>query len=58
MMISVVPSRRSPTIARTVNPNTHRAHASAIDRVIGLLGRDRPLVEVVDAETGQALAEL
>ncbi|GAA1761772.1 hypothetical protein [Nonomuraea bangladeshensis] len=24
---------------RTANPNTHRAYASAIDRVIALLGR-------------------
>jgi hypothetical protein len=36
-------------------PNTHRAYASAVDRVIALLGRDRPLA---DAEIGQALAEL
>ncbi|MEV4018381.1 hypothetical protein AB0J35_48590 [Nonomuraea angiospora] len=43
---------------RTANPNTHRAYASAIDRVVTLLGRDRPLAEVADAEVGQALAEL
>ncbi|WP_327581669.1 hypothetical protein OHA25_37630 [Nonomuraea sp. NBC_00507] len=43
---------------RTANPNTHRAYASAIDRVIALLGRDRPLAEVADAEIGTALAEL
>ncbi|MGP3920163.1 hypothetical protein [Nonomuraea sp. 10N515B] len=33
-----------------VVPNT-----SAIDRVIALLGRDRLLAEVTDAEIGQAL---
>jgi integrase len=43
---------------RTANPNTHRAYASAIDRVIARLGRDRPLAEVADAEIGTALAEL
>ncbi|WP_433234962.1 hypothetical protein ACQPYK_24425 [Streptosporangium sp. CA-135522] len=43
---------------RTANPNTHRAYASAIDRVIHLLGRDRPLAEVGDAELGAALTEL
>ncbi|GAA1512917.1 site-specific integrase [Sphaerisporangium rubeum] len=32
--------------ARTANPHTHRAYASAIDRVIVLLGRDRPLAEL------------
>ncbi|WP_189241072.1 tyrosine-type recombinase/integrase [Planomonospora parontospora] len=40
--------------ARTANPNTHRAYASAIDRVIALLGRDRPLAEVTEAEIGTA----
>lgn len=44
--------------ARTANPNTHRAYASAVDRVIALLGRDRPLAEVADADIGAALAEL
>ncbi|RSN15653.1 site-specific integrase [Nonomuraea sp. WAC 01424] len=44
--------------ARTANPNTHRAYASAIDRTIAALGRDRPLAEVTDAEIGAALAEL
>ncbi|MEV5561206.1 site-specific integrase, partial [Nonomuraea wenchangensis] len=44
--------------ARTANPNTHRAYASAIDRTIALLGRDRPLAEVTDAEIGTALTEL
>ncbi|MGI5490345.1 tyrosine-type recombinase/integrase [Microtetraspora malaysiensis] len=43
---------------RTANPNTHRAYASAIDRVTTLLGRDRPLTEIADAEIGTALAEL
>ncbi|MEV4292391.1 TFIIB-type zinc ribbon-containing protein [Nonomuraea bangladeshensis] len=43
---------------RTANPNTHRAYASAIDRVIALLGRDRPLADVTDAEIGAALTEL
>ncbi|WP_344830649.1 hypothetical protein [Nonomuraea dietziae] len=43
---------------RTANPNTHRAYASAIDRTIERLGRDRPLAEIADAEIGQALAEL
>ncbi|WP_431904514.1 tyrosine-type recombinase/integrase [Nonomuraea sp. bgisy101] len=43
---------------RTANPNTHRAYASAIDRTIERLGRDRPLAEVTDAEVGHALAEL
>ncbi|GLW13113.1 hypothetical protein Misp01_82410 [Microtetraspora sp. NBRC 13810] len=43
---------------RTANPNTHRAYTSAIDRTIALLGRDRPLAEIADAEIGQALAEL
>ncbi|MFI7640463.1 hypothetical protein [Nonomuraea sp. NPDC049400] len=43
---------------RTANPNTHRAYASAIDRVIALLGRDRPLADVTDAEIGTALTEL
>ncbi|WP_345574019.1 hypothetical protein [Nonomuraea rosea] len=45
-------------IPRTANPNTHRAYASAIDRTIALLGRDRPLAEVANAEIGAALAEL
>ncbi|MGW4790980.1 hypothetical protein ACWEPC_01010 [Nonomuraea sp. NPDC004297] len=44
--------------SRTANPNTHRAYASAIDRVIALLGRDRPLTDVADIEIGTALAEL
>ncbi|GGL49968.1 tyrosine-type recombinase/integrase [Planomonospora parontospora] len=44
--------------ARTANPNTHRAYASAIDRVIALLGPGRPLADVTDAEIGTALAEL
>ncbi|WP_236051970.1 tyrosine-type recombinase/integrase [Nonomuraea cypriaca] len=44
--------------SRTANPNTHRAYASAIDRTIERLGRDRPLAEVTDAEVGHALAEL
>ncbi|MFI6741641.1 hypothetical protein ACIBI9_52765 [Nonomuraea sp. NPDC050451] len=43
---------------RTSNLNTHRAYASAVDRVIALLGRDRPLAEVSDAEIGAALADL
>ncbi|WP_245899939.1 hypothetical protein [Nonomuraea indica] len=43
---------------RTANPNTHRAYASAIDRVTTLLGRDRPLTEVTDTEIGSALTEL
>ncbi|WP_435875776.1 hypothetical protein [Nonomuraea wenchangensis] len=42
----------------TANLNTHRAYASAIDRVIARLGHDRPLVEVADAEIGAALTEL
>ncbi|WP_246647171.1 site-specific integrase [Nonomuraea ceibae] len=45
-------------IPRTANLNTHRAYASAIDRTIELLGRDRPLAEIADTEIGQALAEL
>ncbi|GAA5772551.1 tyrosine recombinase XerC [Streptosporangium roseum] len=40
-------------IPRTASPNTHRTYASAIDRTIALLGRDRPLAEI-----GAALAEL
>ncbi|WP_283136098.1 hypothetical protein [Rhizohabitans arisaemae] len=32
-----------PAPSRTANPNTRRAYASAVDRVIALLGRDRPL---------------
>ncbi|MGW0810286.1 hypothetical protein [Nonomuraea sp. NPDC002799] len=44
--------------ARTANPNTHRAYASAIDRTIDRLGRDRPLAEVTDAEIGTVLADL
>ncbi|MEV4013499.1 tyrosine-type recombinase/integrase [Nonomuraea angiospora] len=43
---------------RTADPNTHRAYASAIDRTIERLGRDRPLADVTDAEIGTALAEL
>ncbi|MGP3960529.1 tyrosine-type recombinase/integrase [Nonomuraea sp. 3N208] len=43
---------------RTANPNTHRAYASAIDRVIDRLDRDRPLAEVADAEIGTALTAL
>jgi hypothetical protein len=43
---------------RTANPNTHRAYASAIDRTIALLGRDRPLADVTDTEIGAALTEL
>ncbi|MFI6318795.1 hypothetical protein ACIBG8_14805 [Nonomuraea sp. NPDC050556] len=46
------------TTPRTANPNTHRAYASAIDRTIALLGRDRPLADVTDAEIGAALAGL
>ncbi|WP_344921676.1 site-specific integrase [Streptosporangium oxazolinicum] len=45
-------------IPRTANPNTHRAYASAIDRTIDRLGRDRPLAEVADTEIGAALGEL
>jgi hypothetical protein len=44
--------------ARTANPDTHRAYASAIDRTIDRLGRDRPLAEITDVEIGTALAEL
>ncbi|MDP9868912.1 MULTISPECIES: hypothetical protein [Streptosporangium] len=44
--------------ARTANPNTHHAYASAIDRTIERLGRDRPLADVADAEIGAALTEL
>ncbi|MFI7047543.1 tyrosine-type recombinase/integrase [Streptosporangium sandarakinum] len=44
--------------ARTANPNTHRAYASAIGRVIAWLGHTRPLAEVADAEIGHALAAL
>ncbi|WP_240777538.1 hypothetical protein [Nonomuraea basaltis] len=43
---------------RTANTNTHRAYASAIDRAVARLGRDRPLAEVIDTEIGQALGEL
>ncbi|GAA3467423.1 hypothetical protein [Nonomuraea roseola] len=43
---------------RIANPNTHRAYASAIDRTIDLLGRDRPLADVTEAEIGAALTEL
>ncbi|MEU8398982.1 hypothetical protein AB0C28_27650 [Nonomuraea sp. NPDC048892] len=43
---------------RTANPNTHRAYASAIDRVIALLGHDRPLADVADTEISAELAEL
>ncbi|MEU8252348.1 hypothetical protein [Nonomuraea sp. NPDC048916] len=39
---------------RTANLNTHRAYTSAIDRTIALLGRDRPLADVADAEIGAA----
>ncbi|WP_246645069.1 site-specific integrase [Nonomuraea ceibae] len=41
----------------TANPHTHRAYALAIDRVTTLLGRDRPLADVTDAEIGAALTE-
>ncbi|MEV7803158.1 hypothetical protein AB0O28_09460 [Microbispora sp. NPDC088329] len=44
--------------ARTANPNTQRAYASAIDRTIALLGRDRPLADVADTEVGTALTDL
>ncbi|MEV7010859.1 hypothetical protein [Streptosporangium sp. NPDC051022] len=44
--------------ARTATPNTHRAYASAIDRTIALLGRDRTLADVTDTEIGSALTEL
>ncbi|MFB4285258.1 hypothetical protein ACBJ59_59080 [Nonomuraea sp. MTCD27] len=40
------------------NPNTHRAYASAIDRITAPLGRDRPLADVADDEIGTALTEL
>ncbi|TMR95852.1 site-specific integrase, partial [Nonomuraea basaltis] len=43
---------------RTANPSTHRAYASAIDRTIERLGRDRSLDEVADAEIGHALTAL
>ncbi|MEV1175670.1 hypothetical protein AB0J09_45510, partial [Nonomuraea sp. NPDC049784] len=43
---------------RTASPNTHRAYASAIDRVIDRLARDRLPAEVADDEIGQALAAL
>ncbi|MBE3014891.1 site-specific integrase [Microbispora sp. NEAU-D428] len=43
---------------RIANPNTHRAYASAVDRVTALLGRDRVLAEITDDEIGAALAEL
>ncbi|MGW4958816.1 hypothetical protein ACWEPL_16435 [Nonomuraea sp. NPDC004186] len=39
------------TTPRTANPNTHRAYASAIDRVAALLDRDRPLAEIGTALT-------
>ncbi|WP_235995406.1 hypothetical protein [Nonomuraea montanisoli] len=39
---------------RTANSNTHRAYASAIDRVITLLDRDRLPAEVSDVEIGPA----
>ncbi|WP_187414079.1 site-specific integrase [Nonomuraea sp. PA05] len=42
---------------RTASPDTHRACASAIDRTIERLGRDRPLADVTDAEIGAALTE-
>jgi hypothetical protein len=41
---------------RTANPNTHRAYASAIDRTITRLGRDRPLAEIADAESARHVA--
>ncbi|MBB5081912.1 hypothetical protein [Nonomuraea endophytica] len=44
--------------ARIANPNTHRAYASAIDRTITALGRERLLDDVADDEIGQALTEL
>ncbi|MGV9384110.1 hypothetical protein ACWDRB_50425 [Nonomuraea sp. NPDC003707] len=43
---------------RTANPITHRAYASAIDRVTARLGRNRPLADVTDTEIGAALTEL
>jgi hypothetical protein len=43
---------------RVDNPNTHRAYASAIDRIITLLGADRHLADVADSEIGQGLTEL
>ncbi|WP_157254852.1 tyrosine-type recombinase/integrase [Nonomuraea typhae] len=44
--------------ARLTNPNTHRAYASAVDRTIAALGRERLLGEVGDDEVGRALTEL
>ncbi|MDF2706144.1 MAG: hypothetical protein K0R62_1796, partial [Nonomuraea muscovyensis] len=35
---------------RTANPNIHRADTSALDRVIALLGRERPLAEITAME--------
>lgn len=52
------PCQSGPLYPRTANPNTHRAYASAIDRTIDVLGRDRPLADVTDAEIGAALTEL
>ncbi|MFC4117921.1 hypothetical protein [Nonomuraea zeae] len=44
--------------SRMANATTHRAYASAVDRTIDRLGRDRPLTGVTDAEIGTALADL
>jgi hypothetical protein len=44
---------------RVANPNTHRAHASAIDRTIAAVGgRDHLLDDVADTEIGDALVSL
>ncbi|WP_240777854.1 tyrosine-type recombinase/integrase [Nonomuraea basaltis] len=43
---------------RFTNANTHRAYTGAIDRTIALLGHERPLADLTDAEIGHALTEL
>ncbi|WP_157254301.1 hypothetical protein [Nonomuraea typhae] len=47
-----------PTSVRIANPDTHRAYASAVDRTVAALGRERLLAEVGDDEVGQALTDL
>lgn len=43
---------------RISNPNTHRAYAGAIDRVLAELGEHRAVADVADEEIGSALTAL
>lgn len=43
---------------RCANPNTHRAYADVLDRILDQLGPGRALADVADGEIGDVLEEL